>query len=332
MAADEASEHVADSDTGLGERTLEQLQGEVLRLARGYNLRPLAEVFRDARQTRNHAARLTGRTHRPGQLADLHVLAGAACGVLANATFDMGYWDVAARFADSALGYGDLAGHDSLRAWALGMQAFVAHWQGRPEHAATKLGEAFEFAPAGTAAVRLHSIAARVRGQLSDPDGVARAVQAAEEARETDGQDELHDGIGGELGYEPARIQVSAATAHVRLGDGPTAEQHAQRALEMYESLPVADRAYYAEYGARVDLAAARVLRGDLPGARDALIPVFALAPAQRVAGVLGRLDQVHILLAAPIYRDSREARQLADDITDFTTTTPAHPLPEANL
>lgn len=328
MATDEAAEHVTDSDTGLSERTVEQLWDEVRRLARGYNLRPLTDVFADARQARNHAARLIGRTHRPSQLADLHAVAGGACGVLANATFDMGYWDAAARFADSAFGYGELAGHDSLRAWALGMQGFVAHWQGRPADALRKLGEALELAPAGTATVRLHSIAARTRGQLSDPDGVDRAVRAAEEARAVDSRDELHDGIGGELGYEPARLHVSAATGYVRLGNGPAAEEHAQRAVEMYESLPVADRAYYAEYGARVDLAAARVLRGDLASARHALLTVFALAPAQRVAGVLGRLDQVRQLLAADIYRDSREARQLADDITDFTTATPAQPLP----
>ncbi|HEX5494078.1 MAG TPA: hypothetical protein VFX70_05820 [Mycobacteriales bacterium] len=328
MAAGDAADHAARSDSGAGDRTVEQLQGEVVRQARDYTHRPLPEVFADARQTRDAAAGLVDRTRRPAQLADLYAVAGQACGLLATAAFDMGYWDSAGRLAGSALTYAELAGHDSLRAWVLGRQADLANWQGRPDDALNRLGDALVFAPAGTCAVRLHAIAARSRALLGDRSGVERDIHAAEEARQSEHRDELHDSTGGEFGFVPARQEYNAGSAYTVLQDGTAAERHSQRAVEMYESLPVADRAYYAEYGARVDLAAARVLRGDLSGARHALLTVFALAPAQRVAGVLGRLDQVRQLLAADIYRDSREARQLTNDITDFTTTTPPHQLP----
>jgi tetratricopeptide (TPR) repeat protein len=329
MAADEVADHAAASDAGVGERTVEQLHDDVVRLARGYATRTLVEVFRDARETRNLAARLAERTRRPAQLADLYALAGKAAGVLANAAFDMGYWDAAARFAGSALTYGDLAGSDSLRAWALGMQGFVAHWQGRPEDTLRKVGEALTFAPAGTATVRLRAIEARARGQLSDRDGVASAIRAGEEARESDNRDDLHDGVGGELGYEPARLYLGAASAYVKAGDGSAAEQHARHALDLYAATPSSEWAYYAEHCVRVSLAAGRVLRGDLAGAREALAAVFALPPEQRSAGILGRLDEVRALLAADILRDSREARQLRDDITDFVAGTPTQPLPD---
>ena len=329
MAAEDAANEAAAADSGIGERTLEQLQEEVVRQARDYPRRPLAEVFADARQTRDLAARLTERTRRPNQLADLFAVAGQACGLLANAAFDMGYWTAADRFAGSALTYADLAGHDSLRSWVLGRQAHLANWQGRPDDALNRLGSALVFAPPGASAMRLRATEARARALLGDRDGVERALRAAEEAQESEHRDELFDGTGGEFGYGPAHAEFSAGSAYVTLTDGPAAELHTQRGLELFEAMPVTDRAYYAEYGARVDLAAARVLRGDLSGARDALVPVFALAPAQRTAGVLGRLDQVLLLLSADIFRDSREAHRLATDITDLTTATPTQPLPD---
>lgn len=329
MAAGDAADHAAQSDTGVGEHTVDRLQAEVVRQARDYTLRPLPDVFADARQTRDLAATLIDRSRRPGQLADLYAVAGQSCGLLANAAFDMGYWDAADRFASSALTYGELAGHDSLRAWVLGRQAHLANWQGRPDDALNRIGDALVFAPPGSVTMRLRAIEARARAMLGDREGVERALRNADEAQQSEHRDELFDNIGGEFAYRAAHKEFSATSAYATLHDGPAAERHAQRGLELFESLPVTERAYYAEYGARVDLAAARVLRGDLSGARDALVPVFALAPAQRVSGVLGRLDQVRRLLAADIFRDSREARQLTTDITDFTTSTPSQSLPD---
>ena len=59
MAAEDAAENAATADTGIGERTLTQLQEDMVRQARDYPRRPLAEVFRNARQTRDLAARRT---------------------------------------------------------------------------------------------------------------------------------------------------------------------------------------------------------------------------------------------------------------------------------
>ena len=148
MAADESAEHAMMSDAQVGEGTLEQLRGDVLRIARGYSLRPLPDVFRAARQTRDIAMRLIDRTHRLAQLADLYVITGQSCGLLATAAFEMGYWDAAARFAGSAHTYGDLADHNGLRAWALGLHAIIANWQGHPDEALNLLGDGLRQAPA----------------------------------------------------------------------------------------------------------------------------------------------------------------------------------------
>jgi tetratricopeptide (TPR) repeat protein len=332
MAADEAAENAAKADTQIGASTLEGLHGEVLRLARGYARQPVTDVFRAARRTRELAAELIERTRRPAQLADLYTVAGQACGLLATAAFDMGYWDAAARFADSALTYADIAGHNGLRAWAQGKRAFMANWLGHPDDALNHIDAALSFAPTGTATARLRAFEARTRALLGDADGATRAVRSVEDAREVESRDELHDGIGGEFGYNPAQQELSAGTAYVTLRDGMAAEQHAQRALDILATFPPGRRAYYTEHATRVDLAIARLLRGDLAGAREALVPVFALPPAQRVSGVTSRLEQARALLGAEVFRTSRIARRLATDIADFTADTTGRALPPGDL
>ena len=244
----------------------------------------------------------------------------------------MGYWDASARFADSAVSYADMAGHTSLRAWLLGVQGFLANWQGRPDDAVNYLGAALECAPPGTAIARLRAYQARSRALLGDRDGVTEAARAAEEAREVDSHDEIHDMIGDEFSYILARQVFNIGTAYINLGDGTTAEVQAQRALDLYAASPAEQRFYYDENAARVDLASARIMRGDLAGARAALEPVFALPPVQRSAGITSRLDQVRALLAVDLFRNSREAVQLTTDIADFTTDTTARALPPSDL
>ncbi|HEY9473359.1 MAG TPA: hypothetical protein VIS06_05830, partial [Mycobacteriales bacterium] len=331
-AADDAARDSADLGAGHAERTLEQLHADVLRVARGYALRPLPDVFLDARRIREFAVELAGRTRRSDQLTDLNTVAGQACGLLSVAAFDMGYWDASARFADSALSYGDLAGHTSLRAWSMGMQAFMANWQGHASDAAEVISNALEFAPSGTATARLHVFQARSRALLGDRDGVTEAVQAAEEARGAEAHDEMHNAISGEFDYNLARQEVGTGTAYLVIGDGTAAEQHAQRTLDLYASLPAERVSYFAQNAARVDLASARIMRGDLAGAQAALTTVFALPPVQRSAGITSRLGQVRALLAVDLFRNSREAVQLTTDITDFTTDTTARALPPGDL
>lgn len=72
----------------------------------------------------------------------------------------------------------------------------------------------------------------------------------------------------------------------VALGDGEQAETEANAALAQFGEMPEGVRSGAGELGARVDLAAARTLRGDLAGAADALVAVFALDPERRTEAV----------------------------------------------
>lgn len=131
---------------------------------------------------------------------------------------------------------------------------------------------------------------------------VAASLHAAGRARDADpGTDELHDEIGGHFSFDRARQARCEAATHVQLGRGREAEQAATAALELYAGTNSAWRLIELEVGA--DLAAARLLSGDLDGAQDALTPIWDLPPHERREGLTHRARQVGALLARPAFR-----------------------------
>jgi hypothetical protein len=127
------------------------------------------------------------------------------------------------------------------------------------------------------------------------------------------------DEIGGELGFDHSRRAVCAGTSFVALGDGEQAETEATAALALFSELPERARFIAGEFGARVDLAAARTLRGDLAGAEDALAAVFAMDPERRTEAVARRLTTLGRVLGSARYRGAVEAGRLGEAIEDFT-------------
>ncbi len=119
---------------------------------------------------------------------------------------------------------------------------------------------------------------------------VRPALDAAADELQRAGDDPFLDEIGGELGFDHCRRALCAGTSFVALGDGEQAETEATAALALFGEMPECARFVAGELGARVDLAAARTLRGDLAGAEDALVVVFALDPERRTETVVRRL------------------------------------------
>jgi hypothetical protein len=60
-------------------------------------------------------------------------------------------------------------------------------------------------------------------------------------------------------------------------------------------------------------------LRGDLAGAQDALVAVFALDLERRTETMSQRLTSLGRMLGSARYRDAAEAGRLGDTIEDFT-------------
>ncbi|MFG1879311.1 XRE family transcriptional regulator [Sphaerisporangium sp. NPDC049003] len=323
-AASESSDHAAETEAAaIGPNALEQLSEDVTRLARAYVHAPPLPLFGELTRVRNRVYRLIDRTRRPAQQRDLYLVAGQVCGLLGSASFDLGYAYAASEQARAARVYGEVIGHNELTAWADGLLACVEFWAGRPAQALQLVERGLTIAPEGTTRVRLLSIAARASALLGDVDGTRQAILDAQDARGP--QTELHDGVGGEFGFDGARQSFCAGSSYLSVGLGMEAAAECERALALYRSAPAEHRWYAAEASTSVDLAAARLLAGDIDGVTEALTPVFPLSPDRRVEGILKRVKAIRNSLATISAQDTTA---LMDMIEGFTIETAAYGLP----
>ncbi|MFI1868888.1 hypothetical protein [Streptomyces jumonjinensis] len=170
QAADESAMFAARCEaTNVGPHTLEQLEADIRRIVTTYPNRPVGPVFTEVRALRDRTFELLEGRQPPAYTRDLYVAAGVLCGVLANASFDLGNYTAAQTQARTAFLCGEQAGHHGLRAWVRGLQALIAYWDGRPRDAVRLADTGAAFTPeTGTAHIRLASIKARALGQLQE--------------------------------------------------------------------------------------------------------------------------------------------------------------------
>jgi tetratricopeptide (TPR) repeat protein len=330
-AAHESSEHAAAVEAAsVGPNSLEQIGEDVLRIARSYLHAPPLPLLGELIRVRDRAYWLLDRTRNPSQQRDLYLIAGQACGLLASSSFDLGYDHAAAQQARAARAYGQIIDGKELSAWADGMLACIEHWAGRPGQALLLAERGLADAPDGTCRVRLWCIAARAAAMQGDEERAVNAIIASEKARDSRAAPTgLHDGVGGEFGFGPARQAFSNGSAYLKLGRPTEALTECGRAIELYAQAPAEERWYAAEAGARADLAAAHLLQGDLAGAREAVGEVLNLDPSKRVEGVVRRLGVLRETLAGSSFQH-RAARTLAEEIEQFTATHAVQALPVA--
>ncbi|MFG1918129.1 hypothetical protein [Micromonospora sp. NPDC048898] len=279
---------------------------------------------------RNLAVALLERTRRPGQQRELYLIVAQAAALLASESVDLGLWPSAMEYARAAYTYGEVAGHDGVRAYARGMQATIAYWTGQTAEAVGYAETAVALAPVGVARVRALAVLARAWSHRGAADNVRRAVSAAEDARGSDGQDLLHDIIGGEFGYTPAQQARSASTAWLEVGHAEPAIAAAVSALNLAGGQPGSEwSTVLAE--ARADLATCQLLGGHLDTARETLAPLWAMPSDWRRTGLLGRLQRIHRLLSEPQWQAVSNARQVAELASSFGTAHAGRPaLPPA--
>lgn len=333
-AARESGEHAAATEAAtVGQSAMEQLENEVVRLARDYLGRPPVKVFGEAVAARNQVYARLKQTRKPAQITELQLLAGVLCGLLSELSLDLGHPDAAAMNAMSAWAYGNSIGHDSLKAWARGMQSTIAFWSDRPTEALTAAQQGQEYAVTGLPAVRLHSIRARAWSHLGDIDETWAAIRAAEAARaDATDHDALNEDVGGVFAWGPERQELSAGNALLKLGQAhpdprifAQAARHSRRALELFQSAP---RSSTIETSTHVDLAAALLMAEELDGARQALEPIFALPGDRRTGRVLARLEQVRAQLGNPRFVGSPQTRELVADLKEFGNVSALQALP----
>jgi tetratricopeptide (TPR) repeat protein/transcriptional regulator with XRE-family HTH domain len=296
-----------------------QLTAELERLARHYADIPPVEMLDQARRLRDESHRLSQRTRVPAQLADLHLVTGAACGLLARSSWDLGEWLAAIEQAHAAGIYGELIGHGALQAWAAGTEALIAFWRGRPRDAVDAVTRGLQLAPMGTPRARLHCIAARAWAYVGAIETVHAELASADQALGQAGglnAEVLHDEIAGEYSWNQARHAMCAATALLVAGDLDRAAARAREAINVRTDGRASDHLVSAK--AYADLACIELASGHLDAAQHALGPVWNVAPQFRPYPLIGRLESAANALTKPRYARSRSASDLGERIRGY--------------
>ncbi|WP_239085434.1 hypothetical protein [Streptomyces halstedii] len=328
MTARDAAAHAGDAASlSVADMTLEQLHDDVTALARAYNRTSPTEVYIRAKGLLETARSALDRTQVPRQRTEAYLSAGQSAALLSAISFDLGSLPSAVSLSRTAALYGKVIEHGPLQAYAHGALAFLAFWSGRPSESIRHVSTARAFGGLGdTALTRLAVIEGRAYGHLGNRIAAEKAVRTALQ-QSTGKRDDLHDDIGGEFAFPDDRVAMSNATTYLLLGNANGAEEAAERALRLLGAKAESERPLLTSTQASVDLARARLLRGELDGVQAALDPAFSVPAEWRGAGTLERLAAVRVGLCDPHFSDSVEARTLGERIEEYSIAATAHRL-----
>ncbi len=323
MSADRARDFLSRIEaSNVGAETLDQLLDDIRRLIVAFQQQPLPTILGELVDTQERAFGLLEGRQRPEQSRDLYLVAGIACGLMGMASHDMGATHDALTQPRTGYACADNAGHDGLRAWIRGLQTSFTYLSGRLEDSLhyAQLGAEAAARSRGTSGVWMASGEARALAALNRLDEAHTALARAADLRDQVQPDEL-DGLGGMCTFTRPRQLFFAAEA-LSWGGEPEAtraERLALDALDAYATAPAQDRSWGHEASSRSTLAIARVLRGEVDGAAEALVAVLQLPPAQRTHGVVTTVERVRTALSA-LQDPGRDAIELAGAIEAFTS------------
>jgi hypothetical protein len=306
----------------ISDLAMEQLRLRLSHLSAGYVHTPIWPVFLELTALRDEVFDLL-EAPDPTRAVDLYVIAGTACAMLAHASGNLGFLDEAALHAHTALICARRVGHGPLAAWALGVRALQAEWNGRAIDALGHLERAgIELARdsrAGTMPVWLAAIEARAQASLGRRREAMAALNRVERAAPI-GSNDL-DAIGGILTFPEPKRQFYTASALRRLGHLGPAERAALAAIREYERGPAEQRSYGDEALAWLEVAISRAGRGELDGAAVAIELVQDMPSERHLAPFLRPLRElarsvssarVHSAVAATRIREAVEVLTLS--------------------
>jgi hypothetical protein len=323
MAAHEASDHAAEHEqNGAGEATLEQLRADLVRLAGLSSTSSPLGAFLDMRRVRDRIYRLLDRRLPPREQADLYFLAGCINELMGLTANRLGYPEAAEELIRAGWAYANLIDHNPLRGMLRARLSYVMYWRGWFTESRDLAIDGLRYVSNGLPAANLHLELGRALAGLGDGDGARRSVALAHAAHEIDYRDDLTE-IGGE---EFALSRASAySMAGGALADIGGAEREAsaelESALRLYEEGPGPGEVhgFAGNALANTDMAAIRLRSGALDGAAVALEPVLILSPRQRISTLTFRLARIRNELRAPVFRNSIKAREMGEQIEEFS-------------
>ncbi|MER7048088.1 XRE family transcriptional regulator [Streptomyces jumonjinensis] len=269
QAAADAREFTRQAEaSALGSGTLDHLDLAVTEFNRAYSLKPPQAVFDAVIDYRRKVDALLRGRHTHRQERELLAFAGWLSELLAWLAHDLGDARAGLAFATDAFVHGQQSGHGQLSAWAMDAAASINLYEQRPGRARDAALKGLIDAPAThPLTVRLHAQAARAAAADGNADGFTTAFRAAEDAHRL-----LPPRSPRRFGMDVLPLADYAltsypATSFIWLGQAEQARQHAEQALAIYEAAPAASRSPSREAIARIDLALAHALLGNLDDA-----------------------------------------------------------------
>ncbi len=243
---------------------------------------------------------------------------------MADTADTIGNSSAAEELARSGLAYALAIGHRPLTAQLRLSLAATALWGGQPRRSLHLAESGLDYCGSGPAATQLHVMIARAAARLGDTDTTMTQISRAADIYDSDYTDDLL-AFGGQFGLSRACYHYLAGSA---AADLPGAESEAlsrlDQSVQLYETGPEPgeDHSEDCYMVARIDLAAAYLSTGELDAALTGVGPVLALPPGRRTSRLPKRLSRLRREIAVTRYRGAPEARDLDDQIEQFTRET----------
>jgi tetratricopeptide (TPR) repeat protein len=303
----------------IADEAIDQFYGDVSYVAMAYPQQPLTSILGDLAAVQDNILTVLDERHRPETSKRLYLLGGVVGGILAKASHDMGDSHGALTHARAGFLCAEHAEHDGLRAWIKGLQSLIAFWAKRPHESLqyAQQGAPYAERSGNTTSVWLPVNEARAWAALGNAAKAQAAIERAEAAWEQAEPDEI-DMLGGICTFGRSRQLYYAADALALLpGQADDAERYSQLALEAYADTTAPDWSFSDQAGSAADLAVARINKGEIEGAAEAIAPVLALPTEQRIHGIISSAQRVHNALRA--VPEAQAVAELQMEIEAFT-------------
>jgi tetratricopeptide (TPR) repeat protein len=300
---------------------MEQLFDEVRRLSIAYNASTAGvdrQVLERATALRGNLQRMTAAYRDPSQSADLYLMIGLLSGICSYACLDLGYPQEAMAQARASFMMGGLAGHDGLRAWALGTRSLIARFEGRYSEALSYARQGVQYATSGTALLRLRCGEGQTLAHMGDAANAIGALNLAKDAR---GHVNSADVVDGLFTFSEAKQTYYSGSSLQWLSgekNAAAAEAESVRAIRMFQQADPENRSLADELLAHVYLGNSRLTLGEIEGSMEALRPVLDLPVPERNSWQRKRMRQIATRLEKASFSDSRLAISSRDEISSF--------------
>jgi transcriptional regulator with XRE-family HTH domain len=306
----QAAEFSRWAETGhAGPSTIAILADEVNRIIRDYAAGPPAPLIERGADAASQVRQLLQQHQRMRHARDLYVNGARCYAFLACAFADLGEQTAAAAHARTAMVLAEESGQSAAMAVALSAMSKCAFWEGARRSAAT-------YARAGYEAARDDPVRVLLACQEADAAPVPQAAEAISRARAALDATGDNDCPPGMFTCRPTRVACYTMTLRLREGD-------LSGVIDAYEMAAQAvtdgEEPNFGTYMQLKLSAAIAYLRGMEPeAAAEALAPVLALPADRKLATFTGKLTLAATIVAAPPYRASLPARQLAEQLRGY--------------